>query len=209
ITGTGRLAIMADVKAPTLLNISHNDRQELDDPNPVFEGALTDYGCGLKPDTFKFLIDGVAQTGATLKADGTFRYEVRKTLVKGKHQIEFSVEDLAGNVLAQTFEVVAPGAFAIGQIISYPNPVQGNNVWFSYNLEQAADDIKLKIYDAAGDKVAEFDTFDFAVLKTGRVRWDLTNENGRRISNGVYFYKFEATKAGRTLKARGKLAVMR
>ncbi|MDN5279619.1 MAG: hypothetical protein PWR01_3584, partial [Clostridiales bacterium] len=33
--------------------------------------------------------------------------------------------------------------------------------------------------------------------------------NGRTVANGVYFYKLEITKSGKTFKKRGKFAVMR
>jgi flagellar hook assembly protein FlgD len=91
----------------------------------------------------------------------------------------------------------------------YPNPATGNHMYFNYNFNQTAERVQLKIYDVSGQRVTIHDTFDFASARQGRFRWDLRNDNGRMVANGVYFYKLEITKNGRTYKKRGKFAVMR
>ena len=82
-------------------------------------------------------------------------------------------------------------------------------MYFHYNLGQRANNLRLRIYDVAGHKVAEFETMDFTQLTTGKLRWDLRNDHGDRIANGVYIYKFEATRNGKTQKVIKKLAVLR
>jgi flagellar hook assembly protein FlgD len=46
-------------------------------------------------------------------------------------------------------------------------------------------------------------------LTDGRFRWDLRNNSGKTVANGVYFYKLSISKGGQTFKTRGKFAVMR
>ncbi len=209
LPGLGRLALMADTKAPRISSLSPADLEILEDPAPTFQGTISDLGSGFTPEGITLSIDGLLQPGVTLNADGTFSYKVRAALSKGLHKIELTATDRAGNTVSNSFSVTAPGPFAIDELMAYPNPTRGNAIWFNYNLGQRADEISLKIYDTAGTRVAEFQTFDFPALAAGKIKWDLCNDDGRRISNGVYFYKMEATRNGKTHKARGKFAVLR
>jgi len=209
IGGLGNFSLMADVKPPQSIRLLPTDKAKLDDPAPLIEGSFADEGSGLSEDLITLSIDGQVQSDVKLDSSGNFSYQVKKPLAKGDHQIEVAVSDLAGNTTRAAFSVTAPGPFAIDQLVSYPNPSRGDAVWFNYNIQQKADEIKLKITDSSGDKVAEFDSMDFSSLGSGKIRWDLTNEEGKKVSNGVYFYKMEATKNGKTFKARGKLAVLR
>ncbi|HOY65604.1 MAG TPA: T9SS type A sorting domain-containing protein [Candidatus Ozemobacteraceae bacterium] len=208
--GLGKLALMADLKPPTLSNVSPSDRTKLEDPQPLLEGTLNDSGAGIDAASFKLLIDGVEQSGAALEADGSFAYQLGRPLPKGDHLIEVTASDKAGNAIRQSVTVTAPGPFGISQLIAYPNPVRGNAVWITYNLEQRPDELLLTIYDVSGQRVDKFDLLDAnGGQSSGKIRWDLTNRDGDRVSNGVYIYKLEATKNGKTIKSRGKLAVLR
>jgi flagellar hook assembly protein FlgD len=209
ITGFGRLALMADLKAPVLTRISPSDREKLDDPLPLFEGSFADEGSGVWKDSLVLTIDGQPQTGVEIDESGNFTFQVKKPLARGSHQVEVAVADRAGNTLKQAFSVVAPGPFAIDELQAYPNPARGPNVHITYNLQQKADDIRLKVFDTSGAKVAEFDNFNFAARSSGKITWDLTNADGRKVSNGVYFFKMEAVKNGQKHKASRKLAVLR
>ncbi|MBF0501125.1 MAG: T9SS type A sorting domain-containing protein [Candidatus Riflebacteria bacterium] len=209
VAGLGRLALMADIKPPTIANISPAEGANLEDPRPVIEGVLSDAGSGIIPESFSMSIDGKNQTGVSLAADGNFSFQPKANLPKGIHSIEVSVADRAGNTLRKSFTVTAPGPFAIDELMPYPNPARGTAVWFTYNLGQRADEIKLKIYDSAGALVTTFETFDFTNTSSGKLRWDLTNDNGKKVANGVYFYKMEASRNGQTFKTSGKLAVLR
>lgn len=206
--GLGKLALMADLKPPSLSNVSPSDRAKLEDPQPLLEGTLEDGGAGIDTASFKLLIDGVEQNGVTLETDGSFAHQLKQALPKGDHLIEVVASDKAGNEIRQSMTVTAPGPFGITQLISYPNPTRGNLVWFTYNLEQRPDELFLTIYDSSGDKVDKFDLTD-ANQASGKLKWDLTNRDGNRVGNGVYFYKLEATRNGKTHKSRGKLAVLR
>ncbi len=207
--GLGRLALMADVTPPRLSRFSPGDLDQLEDPRPVFEGTFADPGSGLASSAVTLTIDGVVQPGIFLDDQGSFSWQPKQPLAKGRHLVTVSVSDRAGNQLTKNFAVTAPGPFGIDQLQAYPNPVNGNAAFIAYNLGQRADEIRLRIYDTAGHKVAEFDTGDFTALTSGKIRWDLCNDDGDRVANGVYIYKFEATRGGQTFKGRGKLAVMR
>ncbi|PKL42387.1 MAG: hypothetical protein CVV41_14715 [Candidatus Riflebacteria bacterium HGW-Riflebacteria-1] len=209
ISGLGRLALMADMTAPSLREHSPASMQRLEDSFPEIKGVLDDSGSGLQRDTFKLYINDMLVPGVDLDADGKFRYKVKQALPKGKHEIRFEVDDQAGNNLRQSFWVTAPGAFALDEFMPYPNPATGNAMYFNYNFNQTADTVKLRIYDTAGQKVAGFETSDFVSTNDGRFRWDMRNDSGKAVANGVYFYQLTVSKGGQTLKRRGKFAVMR
>ncbi|MFZ2961417.1 MAG: Ig-like domain-containing protein [Candidatus Ozemobacteraceae bacterium] len=209
LSGLGRLALMADLKAPSLLRISPAEGARLDESTPLIEGSLSDGGSGIIPESFELTIDGKVQKGAALAADGSFSFQPKVALPKGTHRIEVAAADRAGNTVRQSFTVTAPGPFAIDELMAFPNPTRGEAVWFTYNLGRQADEIKLKIYDSAGGLVTTFETSDFTNTASGKIRWDLRNDNGNRVANGVYFYKMEVSKNDQTFKTRGKLAVLR
>ena len=209
ITGLGRLALMADMTAPSIKDFSPADMDKLDDPQPVIEGRLVDYGSGAVNETLKLFIDGVEMPNVKADSKGYFKFKVPVVLPKGRHEIEVEAADKAGNQVRSSFWVTAPGAFAIDQFTPYPNPSTGTHIYFNYNFNQRAERVRLKIYDVAGHRVADFDTFDFANQTDGRIRWDLRNDSGKRVANGVYFYKLQVTRSGKTYKKRGKFAVLR
>jgi hypothetical protein len=209
LTGMGRLAIMADLTAPSVKDQYPADMDELEDQRPEFSGKLVDYGSGFKRKSMEMFIDSVPVKDFKLNLDGSFSYKPRFPMKKGKHEVTIVAEDLAGNELRHSFWVTTLGPFAVDQFMPYPNPATGNKIYFNYNFNQTADKVKLRIYDTSGDKVAEYDSFDFVSKRQGRFRWDLRTDSGRKVANGVYFYKLDISKNGRTFKKRGKFAVMR
>jgi hypothetical protein len=209
LAGLGRLALLADLKAPEVVRLSPRDNEKLEEPQTVFSGQFGDAGAGIDPASVRLSIDGVDMPNVKVETDGSFEWTPPRPLAKGKHRIEVRAADRAGNEALSSFLVTAPGPFGIDQFAVYPNPVRGAAVWFTYNFEQRADELRLRIYDVAGHKVADFDTADFANLLSGKIRWDLCNRDGKQVANGVYLYKLEAVKNGRTVKTSGKLAVLR
>lgn len=209
LSGLGRLALMADMTSPALREQSPADNERLENSFPEIKGVIAESGSGLKRDTFKLQVDGIEIPGVALNADGSFAYKLKQALPKGKHEVSLTVDDNAGNSLRQSFWVTAPGAFAVDEFMPYPNPATGNALYFNYNFNQTADVVSLRIYDTAGHKVASFETDDFVSLNDGRIRWDLRNDSGKTVANGVYFYKLSISKGGQTFKKRGKFAVMR
>ncbi|NLF96553.1 MAG: T9SS type A sorting domain-containing protein [Candidatus Riflebacteria bacterium] len=209
ISGIGRLALMADMTSPSLREKSPADNERLEDSFPEIKGMIADSGSGLKRDTFKLHVNGIEMPGVALGADGSFAYKVKQALPKGKHEVSLEVDDYAGNSLRQSFWVTAPGPFAADEFMPYPNPATGNVMYFNYNFNQTADTVSLRIYDTAGHKVASFETSDFVSVTNGRFRWDMRNDSGKTVANGVYFYRLTISKGGQTFKKRGKFAVMR
>ncbi|MDD3145866.1 MAG: FlgD immunoglobulin-like domain containing protein, partial [Candidatus Riflebacteria bacterium] len=209
LNGLGRVALMADLTEPSVFELSPSSMEKLESAMPEIKGQLADGGSGIKKDSFRLFINDIEIPAVEINETGNFSYKVRQALPKGKHEIRFEVADQAGNTLRKSFQVEAPAPFALDEFMPYPNPATGNAMYFNYNFNQNAEKVQLNIYDTAGHRVADFDTFEFSTKNKGRIRWDLRNNSGKIVANGVYFYKLEVTSGGRTLKKRGKFAVMR
>jgi hypothetical protein len=182
--------------------------EDLEHSMPEIKGSLADKVRGLtkKASSFTLMATKLPMQFSMILQ---FQLQGKTALPKGKNEVKFEVSDKAGNTLKKSFWVTAPGAFALDEFMPYPNPATGNSMHFNYRFNQNAERVRLKIYDVAGQLVADFDTFDFASTTNGRIRWDLRNNNGKRVANGVYFYQLQITRGGQTFKKRGKFAVMR
>lgn len=209
LNGLGRIALMADMTEPSVFDLNPASMEKLESAMPEIKGQLADNGSGIKKDSFRLFINDIEIPDASVDEAGNFSYKVKQALPKGKHEIRFEVADQAGNTLKKSFQVEAPAPFALDEFMPYPNPATGNVMYFNYNFNQNAEKVQLSIYDTAGHRVADFDTFEFSTKNKGRIRWDMRNNSGKVVANGVYFYKLEVTSGGRTLKKRGKFAVMR
>jgi hypothetical protein len=98
-----------------------------------------------------------------------------------------------------------PDRPTVGQSVlmpCYPNPSAGD-VNISYNLSSEGM-VRLAVYDISGRLVRSLVN---GRLKAGKydVKWDIRNDSGSKVSNGVYFYKLEA--AG--FSATRKIAVLK
>ncbi|MBP5468228.1 MAG: hypothetical protein J6Z11_03190 [Candidatus Riflebacteria bacterium] len=208
ITGLGRLALMADTTAPKMSSMSPTNQAKLDTNFPEIKGQFEDNGSGLVIDSFRLYIDDLQVKNVEMNKDGSFKYQVKQVLKKGKHEIKCEVKDKAGNTLVRAVTVDAPEELRIGEFSPYPSPARGNHINFAYNFGARPDRASLKVYDSAGHIVAKFGNDDFDRAR-GSIRWDLTNLKGKRISNGAYIYKLEVSANGQKFKKRGKLAVLR
>lgn len=80
---------------------------------------------------------------------------------------------------------------------NYPNPFNPET-WISYDVPEPTS-VRLVIYNRLGQKVR---TLVDETKPAGRyqVRWNGCDDNGKRVSSGVYFYQFESSKYNATRK---------
>lgn len=91
-------------------------------------------------------------------------------------------------------------------IYNYPNPFP-DNTYFTFRLTRIPDKLAIKIYTVAGRLIRIID-INQTQLKTdfNCIHWDGRDEDGNRVSNGVYFYKITAFSGGENCSATGKMA---
>lgn len=77
---------------------------------------------------------------------------------------------------------------------NYPNPFNPET-WIPYRLAKAAS-VTLAIYDVQGTIVRRIEVGHqpaaVYVSRDKAISWDGRNNNGERVSSGVYFYRLEA-----------------
>jgi len=81
--------------------------------------------------------------------------------------------------------------FALHQ--NYPNPASLSTT-FSFSIPANTKDAELKIYNLKGQLVNTFIPEINEKGITDNLTWDCKDENGRTLSNGIYFYKLTADK---------------
>ncbi|MBQ3644197.1 MAG: hypothetical protein II961_06335 [Candidatus Riflebacteria bacterium] len=208
-------AIMRDSVAPTIkLDESVDLTKAFETARPEFRGSIKDFGSGIDTNSLEAKIDSKIQ-GITLDNDGNFKFKSLSELINGNHDLVISAKDKTGNLAtsgSMRFALVLP--FEFKQIIQYPNPAKNNmTIRIRTNSTGINCNIRIKIYDVAGHKVADFDEGDVLDRNDGNyeVRWDLRNKKGKKVANGVYIAKLEAInpETGKKIKATLKLAVLK
>ena len=74
---------------------------------------------------------------------------------------------------------------------NYPNPFSASTL-ISFSIPTHHNNISLEIFDIKGRKVKEFSSLQ----QDGTIIWDGSDHFGNKVSNGIYFYKFQGTDSG-------------
>lgn len=122
-------------------------------------------------------------------------------------ELMIKATDYAGNsTVLTTDQVSALIALSITRAVPAPNPVVGNAVNIMYNLSKVANDVTISIFDFAGNRVR---TIEGTSAITNSVTWNLTNDSGKQVANGVYFAKIEASTTSEIEYKVIKIAIVR
>jgi len=77
-------------------------------------------------------------------------------------------------------------------IQNVPNPFhEGTSILFSVHDSYHLEDIILTIYNAKGQMVRRFTSYNYEFSPYTEVYWDGTDEQGRQVAPGTYLYKLE------------------
>jgi len=124
------------------------------------------------------------------KFDGTGEIALFEVSFDGTVETE-----LNGEVLSP--KAVLPKAFALSQ--NYPNPFNPSTT-IAYDIPEGADvNVRLNIYNMRGQLIR---TLVNEVKSEGsyKVQWDGTDNYGRKVASGVYFYRITAGEFSKTRK---------
>ncbi|MDZ7267117.1 MAG: type IX secretion system sortase PorU [candidate division KSB1 bacterium] len=147
---------------------------------------------------------------------GTLSYPLAG-LAEGRHTVAVKAWDNSNNSNTATTEfVIAPAdRLVLWAVMNYPNPFR-NETQFTFEINQPAAQVKIKIYTLAGRLIRTLELPPAAVIAGfNRVEWDGRDQDGDEVANGVYLYKVIATHTGNGSSAamnaeeRGKLVVQR
>lgn len=224
LTSSQIVAVMRDVSAPRIsLDQSLDLTEPLRSARPEFNGQIEEYGAGLDAAETMASINGGTPQPVIVDATGRFTFKPLTPLTNGDHELVIRATDQTGN-MAQTaairFQVALP--LQIDQIMQYPNPARTRGfIRISANSGSLTDDlVKIRIYDTAGHKVAALGNVravkeNFAAGGSRYlydIPWDLRNEDGKTVANGVYIARVEVLdplNPAIKVKKTCKLAVLR
>ena len=203
---TGPYGLFADVGFPVIASLEPAPGTRLEDGAPEVRATVVDAESGIDPDGCSIVLDGVVHPATVDEATGLLRWRPERALSAGEHTVELRVTDRAGNKTSSSTRMLAPAALAFAELVAYPNPARTSST-IRYRLTQAADDVTVRIYDAAGRRVASLHGPGGAGLQL--VDWPLFSDDGIPVQTGVYLVKAEASGAGRKISGRFKIAVLR
>ncbi|GAB1352973.1 hypothetical protein MASR1M12_17060 [Erysipelotrichia bacterium] len=218
------MAVMRDLAAPRINMAADLDFSEpVRTARPEFRGQIEEYGAGLDPESLFATIDNGTTQPVSVDSAGNFIFKPLSPLTNGDHELVINASDRTGNrsqSAAIRFQVALP--LQIGQIMQYPNPARNRGfIRISANSKDLTDDlVTIKIYDTAGHKVTSLGAVravkeDFAAGGSRYlydIAWDLRNEAGKAVANGVYIARIEVRdplNPAIKVKKTCKLAVLR
>ena len=231
--------ISAEVKLPGMFALlSHTDSQppalELTVENqgfingdyisetPVITAKIEDAnGVDPRPENIVLTKNGnrVPQNEYTISASPTssnmilITYAPTQALGAGEYRIRLQAQDANGNTDGTTLTARVSGGFEIKNIANFPNPFRpgkgsGKGTDFAYYLTGGADEVSLKIYTLTGKLITAIDTLD-ASTAYNEYHFDGLDADGDPLANGVYIYKFTATKGDTRAQKVGKIVVLK
>jgi hypothetical protein len=125
----------------------------------------------------------------------TVRFEPE--LGKGtNHTIRLTAKDVNLNEGSGELRFNVASGLDIEKYANYPNPVTGERTTFIFYVTAWADEVSLSIYTSSGRLIRCFSTSkgdrDLQPVDYSEKTWDLKDEEGNPVANGVYFYKIRA-----------------
>lgn len=199
------LAMLADVVAPVVNIESPQEGAKLDPNDPAVVANVTDRGAGFELSGLKALMDGQTVPVTLDEKTGQVRADLSSARA-GEHEIVLAAADRTGNVTRVTRRMVAVPALGISEFVPFPNPARLSSR-LRYRLAGPVDSVEIRIYDVASRLVRKLSGDTNAGRQT--VEWQLDNDAGRGVANGVYLVKMTASGGGREVSARTRIAVMR
>ena len=92
---------------------------------------------------------------------------------------------------------------------NYPNPAE-SETYFTFRLPVIPDEMKINVYTIAGRLVKKFDIVSSELnLNFNKIFWNLMDEDGDKLANGVYLYKIMMTSGDKSQQIIQKLAIVR
>ena len=140
-------------------------------------------------------------------------YSPTDALEAGEYRIRLQAHDANGNEGDSGLTANVAGGFQIKNIANFPNPFRpgtgaGKGTDFAYYLTEGADKVTLKIYTLTGKLITTIDTLD-ASTSYNEYHFEGLDADGDPLANGVYIYKFTATKDDDRVQKVGKIVVLK
>ena len=205
----GSYAFLVDWVPPIINTVFPENSAEVQPERFLILYEITDEGSGV--DAIQLLVDNQSVPFLYEDTTGQLTY-LPSNLEAGRHTLEISAMDRAGNEVRRTIEFFTQDIFDFAdRVIVYPNPTS-HNATITFRLTKSAD-IALEIYDVTGhllytDILRNVVGQQSASLDEAFV-WECENQAGEPVAGGVYIYVLEAERDGEIVRRSGKVAVLR
>ncbi|MEA2103162.1 MAG: C25 family cysteine peptidase [Candidatus Cloacimonadota bacterium] len=223
--GTYSLFYNGDVNSPTIgVNVEGQEFTDGEYVNSeaIFSFLLQDEN-GINTEEIDLHLDGEDITDYIVSRNNIksvpVKYQV--DVEEGNHTIFISVTDNSGNYRERIVNFSVQTDFNIIHIGNYPNPVSSNTsnsnnegrTRFTYTLTTEADDISIQIYTVSGRLINEIKNLSTACgyheYPRAAKGWNCVDFDGRKLANGVYFYKIIAKRGNEKIERIEKMAILR
>ena len=205
----GSYALLVDRTPPTIKTVFPEDSAEVQPDRFLIVHEITDEGSGV--DVIQLWVDNRAVQFLYEDTTGHLTY-LPSDLGAGRHTLEVSATDRAGNEARQAMEFFTQDIFDFAdKVIVYPNPTSHDAI-ITFQLTKSAD-VTLEIYAVTGDLLYTDVLHNVVGQQSASVDevfvWDCKNQAGESVTGGVYIYVLEAKREGETVRRSGKVAVVR
>jgi hypothetical protein len=145
------------------------------------------------PDAVKLITDACIAERVVCRYTALLALEPGDTLILSKNDTPIRVVTHVGP------DAQAPAVYQIAS--AYPNPFNPSTT-LRVRLPEGvkARDAALAIYNMLGQKLKSFDPADLSSASDHEFRWDGTDDAGRRMSSGMYFFVVTTPGARYTVK---------
>ncbi|MBN2017488.1 MAG: T9SS type A sorting domain-containing protein [Candidatus Cloacimonetes bacterium] len=192
------------------------------DNNAQFSFIIQDAN-GVDVEKIKIFLNGEAVSNYSLSTNNMTSIPVKYQIdvEAGSYTIIISVADVNGNFHERVINFSVQKEFNLIHIGNYPNPVSlettdPNNegrTRFTYTLTDDADEVRIEIYTVSGRLVNVIrdmrTTVGYHEYPHTLKGWECVDRDGRKLANGVYFYKIVATKGNESIEKIMKMAILR
>ena len=205
----GSYALLIDRMPPTINTVFPKDSAAVQPERFLVMHEITDEGSGV--DRIQLWVDNRAVKFLYEDTTGHLTY-VPSNLVAGRHTLEVSATDRAGNEARQKMDFFTQDVFDFAdKVIVYPNPTS-HDVTITFQLTKSAD-VTLEIYDVTGHLLYTDVLRGVVGQQSGSLSeifvWECENQAGEPVAGGIYIYILEAQREDETVRRSGKVAVVR
>ncbi|MCD5383401.1 C25 family cysteine peptidase [candidate division WOR-3 bacterium] len=122
----------------------------------------------------------------------------------------FRAEDNSGNLSEFEFTLrkVFTERLVVENPINYPNPIRGDRTRIEFRSSKAGKG-RIKIFTISGRLIRTLSIENVRNDRKNEKYWDIRDELGDRVGNGIYIYKIEVEAEGKKADCIGKMMVMR
>ena len=205
----GSYALLVDRMPPVINTVFPEDMAEVQPDRFLIVHEVTDEGSGV--DVIQLSVNDQVVQFLYEDTTGHLTY-LPSNLEAGRHTLEVSATDRAGNEARQTMEFFTQDIFDFAdKVLVYPNPTSRNAI-ITFQLTKSAD-VTLEIYAVTGDLLYRDVLCNVVGQQSASLDeafvWDCTNQAGESVAGGVYIYVLEAKRESEIVRRSGKVAVVR